>query len=143
MSPALPCSFSSFTYVLADQIPPPSKPIVLHINISAVNVTWSWQGYNDIQFLVQVAVGPSENFVNTSKPNGKYYLIYGDMNVNEVYLFRVFAIQNGIYSEPSLTSDLLINGVNGECSPELEGMKLLENKCLFICQPFDTQLVSV
>ena len=102
-------------YASVDQIPSPSKPIVLHINISTVNVTWSWQGDNDVQFLVQVSVGPQIDFVNASQPSDKYYLIYGDMSVNEVYIFQVFAYQNGILSSPSPKSDLLINGVNGEC----------------------------
>lgn len=109
-----------------DPVPSPSKPIVLHINISTVNVTWSWEGYGAVKFLVQVSVGTTGHFVNVSQTFLNSFLIYGDMSVNEVYIFKVFAYQNGVASAPSPTSDLLINGVNGECSPELGGMKLLE-----------------
>ena len=118
----LPTLFLLFpNCVSADQVPSPSKPIVLHINISTVNVTWSWQGYSDVQFLAQVSVGTKGVFVNASQPNDKYYLIYGGMRLNEVYLFRVFAYQNGIRSAPSPTSNLLINGVNGECAFSTNG----------------------
>ena len=79
-----------------------------------------------------MSVGAKEIFYNASQPSDKYYLVYGDMLVSEIYLFRVFAYQNGVASAPSPTSDLLINGVNGEWPPELGEMKLLAST-FFAC----------
>lgn len=100
------------------QIATPSTPETLHINMSSVNITWT---YSDAptdpptQFIVQIrsqSFGDNK-FHNLTTPLSKLYYVYTGLVYGVFYQFRVIAVRNGSFSEPSPSSFIFDNGMTG------------------------------
>ena len=100
----------------APPITPPPIPTVQHINITSVNITWSYTTTTPpTQFIVQILSSSYNDtkFHNLTKPISETHYVYTDLEYSIFYQFRIVAYREGTLSEPSEPSSIFDNGMTG------------------------------
>lgn len=108
----------SIFFIVRSQIAAPSKPITLHINVTTVNISWTFSDRltdTPTHFIVQIRSQTynDTDFHNLTTPIHELYFIYSGLIYGEFYQFRIIAISDGNHSEPSEASSIFDNGLTG------------------------------
>ena len=93
-----------------------TQPIPLHMNISAVNITWSYDGPPGAQFIVQAKIGGQPCCSNITQLLSISYYIYNKLLLSQFYQFQVLAIVEGVACNTSALSLVFISGASGSQS---------------------------
>ena len=114
---SLPPDFHHHPHI-APTVSPPHKPVTFHINVTSINITWSYiptdppthfivqilsSSYNDTKF---------HNLTNTLLSGTTHY-VYTGLTYGVFYQFRVVAYRDGHLSDPSEPSPIFDNGLTG------------------------------
>jgi len=105
----------------AQSIPSPSSVKLEFVNISAVQISWSYP-FEDVPAPVQFILQCSKDgqpYRDASDLLNSTQVVYGHMLLSAYYQFRVVAYHGGVASEPSQPSYSFLNGITAPPGPPI------------------------